>query len=162
MRQRRPRLPATAYREGLACLLTLCTAGRRRFFEDPGLVALVWAQILRAAGKERISIPAFCFMPDHLHMVVERGSDQADVARFVQLAKQLSGYYFRQLTGTMLWQPSWHDRVLRRSDDVLVAIRYVVGNPVRAGLVNDVAEYPFLGSGTISRDALMASIGTQA
>jgi putative transposase len=162
MRHQRPRLPDAAYREGLACLLTFCTAGRRRVFEDPGLVALVWTQILLAADQEGMSVSAYCFMPDHVHLVVETKAERGDVTRFCRRAKQLAGYYFRQQTGTALWQPSWHDRVLRRADDVLDAIRYVVDNPIRAGLVDDVADYPYLGSGSVSREALMASLDRQA
>jgi REP-associated tyrosine transposase len=162
MRRQRPRLPTPAYREGLACLLTFCTAGRRRVFQDPDLVALVTCQILLAADREGVSVSAYCFMPDHVHLVVEPKAEQADVTHFVRRAKQLAGYYFRRRTGTALWQPSWHDRVLRRADDVLDAIRYVVNNPIRAGLVDDIAKYPFVGSGSVSRAALMSSLDGQA
>ena len=35
------------------------------------------------------------------------------------------------------------DRVARRSDDPRVIAEYVIGNPVRGGLVAVAADYPF-------------------
>ena len=117
MRARRPRLPSGSYHDGLGCLLTFCTAQRSAVFVDREVVALVWWQIARAATANCVAIPAYCFMPDHLHMLAEAGSSECDFERFVKQAKQLSGYYYKQRFGSPLWQPSWHDRVLRRGDD---------------------------------------------
>ncbi len=41
-----------------------------------------------------------------------------------------------------LWQPGFHDRALRAEEDRLAAARYIVANPLRAGLVRRVADYP--------------------
>jgi putative transposase len=45
-----------------------------------------------------------------------------------------------------LWQRSFHDRLLRESDNELERVRYTVANPVRSGLVDEWQEYPFSGS----------------
>lgn len=42
-----------------------------------------------------------------------------------------------------LWQPGFHDRAIRRQQDVRKAARYIVANPLRAGLVTDVLKYPY-------------------
>jgi hypothetical protein len=42
-----------------------------------------------------------------------------------------------------LWQRSFMDRVSRRRDDPRVIAEYVIGNPVRAGLVGVAEDYPF-------------------
>ena len=49
-----------------------------------------------------------------------------------------------------LWQPSFHDRVLRDDESDLHVLRYILWNPVRAGLVERPEDYPFLGSTTHS------------
>ena|SRR5690242_2443060 len=36
----------------------------------------------------------------------------------------------------------YHDRALRREEDVVATARYVVMNPVRAGLVSRIGDYP--------------------
>jgi putative transposase len=158
MYSRRPRLPSGSYHDGLGCLLTFCTANRSPVFGDREVVAMVGSQIMRAAMTNSVAVPAYCFMPDHLHMLAEAGSSECDLERFVKQAKQLSGFYYKQRFGSVLWQPSWHDRVLRKSDDRTAAVRYLLQNPVRAGLVTSLDDYPFIGSGTVTREALLASI----
>ena len=42
-----------------------------------------------------------------------------------------------------IWAVAYHDRALRKEEDLLQVARYVVMNPVRAGLVARVGDYPF-------------------
>ncbi len=41
-----------------------------------------------------------------------------------------------------LWQKGFHDRALRREEDLVTVARYVVANPLRAGLVEKLGDYP--------------------
>ncbi|MNC83563.1 hypothetical protein D3C75_1375940 [compost metagenome] len=41
-----------------------------------------------------------------------------------------------------LWQAGYHDRAIRREDDVKTAARYIIANPLRAGLVKRIGDYP--------------------
>lgn len=52
-----------------------------------------------------------------------------------------------------LWQPGFHDRVLRAEDDLVAVARYVVANPIRAGLSRSFGGYPFRDAVWISTDA---------
>ena len=49
-----------------------------------------------------------------------------------------------------LWQDGFYDHVLRREEDSLAIAAYIVANPVRAGLVKSVTEYPYSGSALYS------------
>jgi REP element-mobilizing transposase RayT len=51
----------------------------------------------------------------------------------------------REIGGHMdaVWARGFHDRALRREEDVLHAARYVVMNPIRAGLVKRMGDYPY-------------------
>jgi len=42
-----------------------------------------------------------------------------------------------------LWESGFYDRALRSEQDILPAARYIVMNPVRAGLCKRVGDYPF-------------------
>lgn len=85
-------------------------------------------------------------MRDHLHLVVEATDNAADLVEFITLFKQHSGFEHRRETGRHLWQEGFYDRVLRKDEDTREAVRYVLGNPVRAGLVRAAHEWPFSGS----------------
>ncbi|VVN18047.1 hypothetical protein PS645_04155 [Pseudomonas fluorescens] len=41
-----------------------------------------------------------------------------------------------------LWQRGYYDRALRRDEDIKDAARYIVMNPLRAGLAKRLGEYP--------------------
>jgi putative transposase len=124
----------------------MCTAKRCAWFTSPGVAERVLRQF-RSVGKQQgVAIVAYCFMPDHLHLVVESLTDTADLRAFVKLAKQRSGWEHRRETRELLWQSGYYDRVLRRDESLESAVRYVVGNPVRKGLAQSAAEWPLSGS----------------
>ena len=137
--------------------LTICTFQRFRHFIDGALVADVHERFLRTAVENEFAILAYCYMPDHLHLLVEGLSDTADLPGFVSLAKQHSGYSTRDRVRPRLWQKGYFERVLREDDDAFNVARYVVQNPVRAGLVRSPADYPFTGSTILTREQLIES-----
>ncbi len=91
-------------------------------------------------------------MPDHLHLLVRGTTAEADFLRFVKLAKQLSGFYVKQRHQIRLWGKGYHDRILREDEDLRRYVRYVRENPVKARLVTDPSDYPFLYLATSWRD----------
>jgi hypothetical protein len=46
------------------------------------------------------------------------------------------------VTATHIWQAGYCDRAMRKDDDLLNTARYIIANPVRAGLAPNVGEYP--------------------
>ena len=41
-----------------------------------------------------------------------------------------------------LWQRAYHDHALHSDEDVVAVARYIVANPIRAGLVRQAGDYP--------------------
>ena len=126
--------------------LTFCTDRRRRLFVREETVELVLQQILRASRERAFAVVAYCFMPDHLHLLVEAQSRGSDARRFIRDIKQYSGYQYARQFHEKLWQRYGFEHVLRDEETTQVVAAYVVGNPVRAGLVRRVLDYPFVGS----------------
>jgi len=126
--------------------LTFCTHNRRPLFEAKEIVDLVLSQISRAATENQFEIVAYCFMPDHLHLLVAGTSESSDCKRFIARGKQYSGYYYAQERHDSLWQRYGFEHVLRDEEVTMVVARYIVENPVRGGLVSDTRDYPFVGS----------------
>jgi len=89
---------------------------------------------------------AYCFMPDHLHLLVEGVTAAADLRRFVKLAKQRSGAAHALQKHEPLWQEGYFERVLRAEDDAKGIARYILNNPVRGSLVENPMDYPHMGS----------------
>ncbi len=151
------RLPGYSYSGPQQYFLTLCTFERRRHFVNGATVSIVNDQFLRTAVDSKFAILAYCFMPDHLHLLVEGMGEESALQPFVSLAKQRSGFAARAFALPRLWQTGYFERVLRGDDDAFNVARYVVQNPVRAGLVRAPDEYPFTGSSILSKDQLIGS-----
>ena len=139
--------------------LTFCTHDRQKHFVDRSRVDAALVQILRAGGDERFAIVAYCFMPDHLHLLVEACSDSSDCLRFIKRAKQFSAFYYARKFGQRLWQRYGFERTLMEEDATLPVARYILENPVRARLVEKPEEYPFSGSTTHTLSDVLSAIG---
>lgn len=153
------RLPAFSYTGCQRYFLTICTHERRRWFTDESHVTLVHDQILYTSKEQHVTVTAYCYMPDHLHALVTGETEDADLKRFVNLAKQRAGSRFAYQTGTRLWQEGYYERVLRDEETTPGIIEYIVANPVRAKLVERPQDYPPWGSGTHTREDLLRFIG---
>ncbi len=136
--------------------LTLCVHMRRPVFTSADTVSPALGQFRHSAERYGFAQLAYCFMPDHLHLLSEARTVESDLVRFVHDAKQRTGYAFKRRTGERLWQPGFYDHVLRDEDDVVAVVRYIVTNPVRAGLAREIGEYPFCGSDVFSMDEIRA------
>jgi REP-associated tyrosine transposase len=75
--------------------LTFCTCRRGKHFVEPEHVELVLRQIVRSANDTGFAIVAYCFMPDHVHLLVEAQSEASDCRMFIKRAKQFSGFYYK-------------------------------------------------------------------
>jgi len=135
-RKRPRRFPGCSYRGTLAYLLTFGTAHRKRLFIDGALVETALSRITQTAREEHFRVLAYCFMPDHVHLVVQGKTSDADLRRFAKISKQRVVYSFREQHQVRdVWQEGFHDWILRPELPVADAVRYVLDNPVKAGLV---------------------------
>ena len=155
---RPPRLPGFEYRGLYQYFVTFCTFERCEVLRDDPVARLVVLTFRRTARARKFALLAYCLMPDHVHLLIEGMSDRADLRRFVKQAKQSSGQAYSAQAQRRLWQEGYHDRVLRDNEDPKEVARYIIGNPVRAGLVANLFEYPYIGSDVWSLDELVESV----
>jgi putative transposase len=138
--------------------LTFCTHNRGRLFVRADAVEVVRAQIARASTEQHMSLIAYCFMPDHVHLLVEGQSDDSDCRRFIARAKQYSGFYYQASFGRRLWQRYGYEHVLRNEQAAVSIARYIVENPVRAGMAAAAQDYPFSGSSVYTLEQLLDAV----
>ena len=110
--------------------------------------------------RTAFQVIAYCFMPDHLHLLCEGLAVDSSLTAFVHDAKLRSGYTAIRRTGHRLWQEGFYDHVLRDEDAAVSVVRYIVANPVRAGLAREIGKYPFCGSDVYSMDEIRACLQT--
>jgi REP element-mobilizing transposase RayT len=123
-------------------LLTTNTLDREPVFKDFALGRLVVTQFRAAQEQGCANSLAWVVMPDHFHWLIEL--QQGSLSELMQKAKSLSTKAVNLASDRKisLWQRGFHDRALRRDEDLVKMARYVVANPLRAGLVERLGDYP--------------------
>jgi len=129
---------------GQIYLVTFTTAARRRHFSEWPVASNAARWLSSPAAWPNANLLAWVLMPDHWHGLMQL----ADHGRIDECIGHGKGRVARALHATHpeigpIWSRAFHERALRKSDDIVSAARYVVTNPVRSGLTESVREYPF-------------------
>ena len=100
------------------------------------------------APKYGLEIWAYCLMPNHVHFIGVPGR-QESMARTFNTVHMLYAQYFnrKQKLAGHLWQGRFYSCVLDERH-LYAAFRYVELNPVRAGIVSSVQNYPWCSAGS--------------
>jgi putative transposase len=155
MSERPHRLAAFSYKGPHRYSLTFCSHRRRTLFIKADVAQEALSQILQSAAKQAFAIFAYCFMPDHLHLLVEGQSDGADLITFAKDIKQRIAYHYPRTHGGDIWQKGYFERVLRDDEATLTVAKYILANPVRKDLVKEPRDYPFSGSAVWTWEQLL-------
>jgi putative transposase len=140
---RRPRLKDFDYIGTYAYFLTILTKDYTACFKEAEVIGSLIDMLIETARSERFDVLAYCFMPDHLHLLVIGKDDKSNLKKFINLFKQKSGYWFKKNYNMNLWHISYYDHILRKEESIENVASYILENPVRKGLVSDFREYPF-------------------
>lgn len=140
---KRPRLKDFDYIGTHAYFITIRTKERTAHFREAEVVSRLAFFSLETAKSEGFDVLAYCFMPDHLHLLVQGIDKNSDLKKFIGLFKQKSGYWFKKNYNDNLWHISYYDHVLRKEESLEGVARYILENPVRKGFVSDYRDYPF-------------------
>ncbi len=137
LRNGRVSLPGQIY------MATAVTSGRKMWFSDFHRASIAARTIANASSWPDAKLIAWVLMPDHVHLLLEPGPSE-DLSRVIQRVKALVTAALRtELQGEPLWQSGFHDHSVRNYESVRDTARYLIANPIRAGLVSDVGDYPF-------------------
>ena len=145
-RRKNIRLPASHYIGRWWTFLTMVVEGRVKRFFNASPVAENLALLTQHAQVCHFVISAYCFMPDHLHLLANGIEDDSDLLQFADGFKQDSAFAFKQQTGLRLWQKKYHDHILRAHERWESVACYIWMNPVRKGLCQRPEDWPYSGS----------------
>jgi len=125
-------------------LITTVTRGRLPAFDEWATACAVSRAITDPGLWRGAKLLCWVLMPDHLHVLVQLG-DAEPLAKLIKRVKSVLARIVHEVRGGhgRLWAAAYHDRALRQEEDLLAVARYIVANPVRAGLVRSVGNYPF-------------------
>ena len=127
---------------GRAYLITTVVHQRRRIFGDWQVGRLLIAELRRAHEQRWVDSIAWVVMPDHLHWLVQL--EEIHIERLMQAVKSRSTLSINRALNRKgaFWQTGYHDRAIRDGKDLKPLARYIIANPLRAGLVERIGDYP--------------------
>ena len=129
-------------------MLTSQVDQRRPVFTSLQLGRLIVDQFRQAEDAGLVTSLAWVVMPDHFHWLVQL--HQGTLGQLMCRVKSRSSKAVNEYTRaqTRLWQRGYHDHGVRREEDLKRLARYIVMNPLRAGLVKKIGDYYGMQSGS--------------
>jgi putative transposase len=123
-------------------LVTTVTRDRMRLFTNLYFGRLVVRTLHSKATTICATTLAYVVMPDHLHWLLQL-RPACELSAVVKSVKGKSALEINRARGSRgpIWQPNFYDHALRSEEDLQAVARYVVCNPIRAGLVRTVNDY---------------------
>ncbi|MDO8505839.1 MAG: transposase [bacterium] len=128
------------------CSITISTVARQPIFSKTEFTKGCIEILKEYAQKYDIKCHVFCFMPDHIHLLAEATPTKS----LIVIVQELKGLWTRaawqyRFHGAV-FQKSFFDHFLRKDEDIMTVVKYILNNPVRAKIVERWQEYQFLGS----------------
>jgi REP element-mobilizing transposase RayT len=126
----------------------MCTFYRSDVLGKDLIVEAMLRLLRQCAHDHRFAIHAYCFIPHEVSLLLEGLSHSSALRRFIRDWKQRTTLEYRKSTGRELWQRGHIDQTLHAAECTGEVARYVMGTPVRNGLVATASEYRYSGSDT--------------
>ncbi|MFC1524403.1 transposase [Thermodesulfobacteriota bacterium] len=124
-------------------VLTSVTHGRQKVFTDWRIGRLLVHEFMLADDDQAVESLAWVIMPDHFHWLISlKNGPLSSMMKKVKSRSAISVNKQQDRNGRAIWQKGYHDHALRKEEDIVAIARYIVANPLRAGLVKKLGDYP--------------------
>jgi putative transposase len=132
-----------AFNTPVIIFLTVVTKNRKSILADEAAHATV---VEAWKGAKKWLVGRYILMPDHVHLFCAPGTQISEpLLRWAAFWKSESARTWPRPTDRPIWQRHFWDTQLRRGESYDEKWEYVLANPVRAGLVSRVADWPYQG-----------------
>jgi REP element-mobilizing transposase RayT len=84
-----------------------------------------------------------CLMPNHFHLIVETTGPRLSAGMHYVNGVYAETFNAKYLRSGHLFGDRFHTRVIESEDQLAAACRYVLNNPVRAGLCATASDWPW-------------------
>ena len=122
--------------------ITASTFQRTPLFRKDPMARLFVEVLFHYRDHKNYLLHEFVLMPDHFHLLI---SPALSLERSLQLIKGGFSYRARKelAFAGQIWEKSFYDRRVRGAEDYYNFKQYIRQNPVRQGLVTEVASYRY-------------------
>jgi putative transposase len=155
--------PLRPIADGLVYHLVNRGNNRQAVFRKPADYAAFLAALGELKERKPFELYGYCVMSNHFHLLLRPTGDS--VSRIVQslLISHTQRYHKHHRSGGHVWQGRFKSPVIQNDEHLLTVLRYIEANPLRAGIVENAADYrwsSYLLHGTGAADALVDRLST--
>ncbi|MGM0831877.1 MAG: REP-associated tyrosine transposase [Pseudomonadota bacterium] len=130
LRQGRHSLPGAYY------LITITTQRRQLAFTVFEHACCASRNFYHPRVLQIATTLSYVVMPDHVHWLLQLNGNLSEAVRRYKTYVSLD-------IGQRIWQDGFHDRMIRKEESLKTVARYIVANPLRANLVDDIVQYSY-------------------
>jgi REP element-mobilizing transposase RayT len=115
-----------------------------QWLKDPRIAEIVQRAILHGEESRRAyDLFGWVIMPNHAHIVLHPQHKLADIVKWLKATTAHRANEILVRTGQKFWQREYYDHWLRDRRELESTITYVETNPVDAGLVANLKNWPW-------------------
>lgn len=127
-------------------------------FADAAPARRALVQLVEACKIYETSVVAYVLMPSHLHALLGTRQNER-LSQLMRSFKSLSSKLVKETASEdlirrlsisgkyALWQPRFDELTIYSEKQLKIKIEYIHNNPVKDGIVQDAASYPFSSAG---------------
>jgi putative transposase len=124
--------------------ITTITNKRIPYFSNLSVARKVVGEMRKLHEDNLVQSIAWVLMPDHLHWIFQLGEKQ-DLFTVIRLFKGRSAKNANEVLRRHgpVWQRAYFDHAIRDYEDIRKIASYMVANPLRSGLAENIGDYPY-------------------
>jgi putative transposase len=113
-------------------------------FRTDGDYLVYLSHLRHLSVRHGCAVHAYCLMTNHVHLLLTPSTTQSCTALMRDIGRRYVPYFNwrHDRTGT-LWEGRFRSCIAESARYVLACYRYIELNPVRSGIVNEPANYPW-------------------
>ena len=145
---RRPRIDLAGYHHVINR-----GVNRTDIFKDDADYEIFLKIVCKACRAYKVVLHDYCLMTNHFHLLVE--TELENISLFMKHVNSNYAIYFNKKTKRSghFWQGRFYSRYIATEAYYYTLIQYIEQNPIEAGIVDEVGEYPYtLGSVIVNKN----------
>lgn len=116
---------------------------RQRIFEDNQDYEKFLLTLETNKEKSGYDLYAFCLLSNHIHLLLKEGKEDLEIS-FRRIGVAFVFWYNHKYNRCgHLFQHRYRREAVETDDYFITVLRYIHQNPLKAGIVNDLSEYPW-------------------
>jgi putative transposase len=116
---------------------------KQRIFEDEEDYFFFLEKLSTYQVKSKYEIYAYCLMSNHIHLLLKEGHEDLGISFRRIGSSYVSWYNWKYNRVGHLFQDRYKSEAVETDSYLLTVLRYIHQNPINAGIVKKIQEYPW-------------------